>query len=149
LLIAPRHPERAKDVEKLLIKHGFLPVYISKLSPAPGSRLRTPDPLLSTSIYILDTIGQLVSFYNIADIVFVGGSLIKKGGHNILEPAALGKPVLCGPYMFNFRDIADLFIRHNAALMVRTQEELTEHILSLLASQGRVSELSNAAKRLI
>jgi len=142
LIIAPRHPERAAQVEKLIIQYNFKPVRISQLDPTP----QAPGP---TPIFILDTVGQLINYYAIADIVFVGGSLVKTGGHNILEPASLDKPVIFGAHMFNFRDIAELFLINNAAISVHNQEELKIKIIYLLQNPPRVTELTLRAKELI
>jgi 3-deoxy-D-manno-octulosonic-acid transferase len=142
LIIAPRHPERAAQVEKLIIQYNFKPVRISQLDPTP----QAPHP---TPIFILDTVGQLINYYAIADIVFVGGSLVKTGGHNILEPASLDKPVIFGAHMFNFRDIAELFLINNAAISVHNQEELKIKIIYLLQNPPRVTELTLRAKELI
>jgi 3-deoxy-D-manno-octulosonic-acid transferase len=141
LLIAPRHPERSVQVAGLVKKSGFQPVRTSQLGQAPyaGSR----------RIFILDTVGQLLSFYAAADIVFVAGSLVKKGGHNILEPASLAKPVLFGPFMFNFRDIADLFLEHQAALMVRNSQELEKNIRDLLTDPSLAQGFGQRARNLI
>ena len=141
LLIAPRHPERASDIEKLVEKNGFKPLLISKL-------LSTIDYRLST-IFILDTIGELLDYYAICDIVFVGGSLVKKGGHNILEPAALSKPIIFGPHTFNFRDIAQLYLKEQAAILAHNQQELKEGIKYLLANPNKKEELGRKAKDLI
>ncbi len=146
LLIAPRHPERSKEIEKIAIKYGFNPQRISQLtipSAAEGQANK------GQTIFILDTIGQLMNYYAIADIVFVGGSLVKKGGHNILEPAVLGKPILFGPDMFNFSDIADLFIAAKAALLVYNQEELKVKIKELLIDKTLALNLGQKAKELI
>ncbi|MBI4982578.1 MAG: 3-deoxy-D-manno-octulosonic acid transferase [Candidatus Omnitrophica bacterium] len=113
LLIAPRHPERAQEVSVLIKDSGFEPLRTSLLNPSNPSNSRNP-----TTIFVLDTIGELLNYYAIADIVFVGGSLIKKGGHNILEPASLAKPIIFGQYMFNFRDTAKLFLKNSAAIQV-------------------------------
>jgi len=125
LMIAPRHPERAKEVAKLVLFYGFTPAFISK----PSSRNQNKD---ERTIFILDTIGELKSFYAMADIVFVGGSLVKKGGQNILEPASLGRPVIFGPYMFNFREIVELFLKNKAAIMINNPQELKIKIKELL-----------------
>lgn len=143
LLIAPRHPERASDVEKVIIKYGFSPIRISSLSK-PLSNKDSENTVL-----ILDAVGQLLSYYAAADIVFVGGSLIKKGGHNILEPASAGKPVLFGPYMFNFRDIADLFLKQKAGILVRNKEELYTGIKNLLDDPGKMFNLGETARDLV
>ena len=143
LLIAPRHPERSREIERLALNYGFAVVFISGL-PAP--RVSAGQP---ATVFILDTIGQLMNFYAIADIVFVGGSLIKKGGHNILEPAVYGKPIIFGPWMFNFRDIASLFLKHRASLLVHNEGELKESIKNLLNNPAAAQELGRRAKELI
>jgi len=142
LLIAPRHPERAKEIEKIASKNDFSPIFISDLPLKAHTRNLKP-------VFILDSIGELVSFYAIADIIFVGGSLIKKGGHNILEPAGIGKPIIFGPYMFNFRDIASLFLENEAAILIHNKEELGINIRDLLNNPARTTELSRRAKALV
>ncbi|MGE5197675.1 MAG: 3-deoxy-D-manno-octulosonic acid transferase [Deltaproteobacteria bacterium] len=143
LLIAARHPERTQEVEKLVLSSGFKTRRISRLSGP------LEEGASGKTVFILDTVGQLLSFYALADIVFVGGSLAKKGGHNILEPAALGKPVLFGPQMFNFRDIADLFLENNAGILVEDEEELVPKIKALLRDPSGAEALSQNAGRLI
>ncbi len=142
LLIAPRHPERASQIENLIRKRGFKPLKISGLKRGRPSADKV-------SVFILDTIGELLSFYNIADIVFVGGSLVKKGGHNILEPAILAKPVLFGPHMFNFREISGLFLKQQAALLVKDKEELYLKIKDLLDNPSQIGLLSRKAGELL
>jgi 3-deoxy-D-manno-octulosonic-acid transferase len=88
-------------------------------------------------------------FYALSDIIFVGGSLVKKGGHNILEPASLGKPVIIGPHMFNFRQIAELFLKAGAVLSVSGPEELRDKIGSLLCDEKRMSELGGLAREIV
>jgi len=142
LLIAPRHPQRSGTIAKIVSRFGFRSVFVS------SSPLECPT-CITNPVFILDVLGQLVNFYSIADIVFVGGSLIKKGGQNILEPAVLEKPVLFGPYMFNFRDIADLFLSNKAAIMVTSQEELISNIVYLLNNPTQATEMGKRAARLI
>ncbi len=142
LLIAPRHPERTKVIEKLIIKYNLQPLSISQIGLRATSYELRP-------VFILDTIGQLMDYYAIADIVFVGGSLVAIGGHNILEPASLGKPVLFGPYMFNFRDIAQLFLVNKAAVLVNNKEELKQKIKDFLIHPEDAQYLSRNAKQLI
>lgn len=142
LLLAPRHPERAREAEKLVLSCGLGSVFISKLRGMIDDRR-------GTTVFILDTIGQLRDFYAVSDIVFVGGSLIKKGGQNILEPAALAKPIIFGPYMFNFRDIAELFLISGAAVLVKNKEELREKIKDLLLHPENALELGRRAKELL
>ncbi|HNX80842.1 MAG TPA: 3-deoxy-D-manno-octulosonic acid transferase [Candidatus Omnitrophota bacterium] len=139
--IAPRHPERAFEIEKLLLKEGFAPVRISRLGNAPVSSSQG-------AVYILDMIGVLMNYYAIADLVFVGGSLVKKGGHNIVEPASLAKPVMTGPYLYNFRDIADLFIRTGACVVVSNQD-IAQVARDLLRDIRRRQALGEAGKQVV
>jgi len=142
LIIAPRHPERSKQVGKTVSKYIFCSQFISSFS-------RPSIACATKSVFILDVIGRLIDFYSIADIVFVGGSFIKKGGHNILEPASLAKPVMFGPHMFNFRDIADLFLSNKAAILVNDEEEIKTKIAYLLNNPSAAAELGENAKQLI
>jgi len=146
LLLVPRHPERAAAVAGLTKKFNFYAQRVSLLNETTPACLSDRQ---ETTVFILDTVGELLSFYNIADIVFVGGSLVEIGGHNILEPAALGKPVMFGPHMFNFRDIADLFLSEKAALLVHNQEELKTRIRYLLNNPSAAAQLVQRAQELI
>ena len=140
LLIAPRKPERAKEVAIIARECGFDYQLISEMGI---------QKVQSPIVFILDTIGKLVSFYAIADIVFMGGTLIKKGGHNIIEPAALGKPILYGPNMSNFRDISGLFIENNCAIMAHDQKELKDRISFLLDNPQSAASLGKRAQALV
>jgi len=146
LIIAPRHPQRCASIEKLVNNFPGLKAYrislISRLNAGSKDSTRRP-------VFILDTIGQLMNFYIISDLVFVGGSLVQTGGHNILEPASLGKPVLFGKYMFNFREIAEVFIKNNAGLMVKDSGELEESLKDLLADKNRILQLGRAGREII
>jgi 3-deoxy-D-manno-octulosonic-acid transferase len=159
LLIAPRHPQRATDIEKTIIKYGFNPVRLSRLEGIQLGRLSglPVEPLnrLSDSatqrlgVFILDTIGQLNSFYAISDIVFVGGSLVKKGGQNILEPASFEKAVIFGPYMFNFREIAQLFLSNEASIQIQNEAQLTRQITYLLKNPAGMSQMGKRAREIV
>lgn len=142
LLIAPRHPERSRDIIKIASRLGFRGTPLSSL---PAS---CPTCIPKT-IFILDVIGELVHFYDIADIVFVGGSMVKKGGHNILEAAVRGKPIIFGPHMFNFRDIADLFLDGKAAVMAHGEGDLIIHITRLLNNPVEMAALGARAKLIV
>jgi len=141
LLIAPRHPERSKDIAVLVNKMKFMPVLVSNLPLAGCAGL-------NNSIFILDIIGELFNYYACSDIVFIGGSLVKAGGHNILEPASLKKPVIFGPYMFNFRDIVDLFIRSDAGMMISDSQGLCLKIKELLSSDLMARNFGERAYKL-
>jgi len=142
LLIAPRHAERREEIAKLAADKGFMPVFISSISAACPSCINRP-------VFILDTIGELLNYYSAADIVFVGGSMVPKGGHNILEPASLKKPVIFGPYMFNFREISRLFLSHQAALVAADSRELAAKVKEILESEFLSKELGQRAYELI
>ncbi|MDD3987447.1 MAG: 3-deoxy-D-manno-octulosonic acid transferase [Candidatus Omnitrophica bacterium] len=140
LLLAPRHPDRADKIATLVRHFGFKPCRIS---------LSQPKEALKDTVFILDTVGELITFYAAADIVVVGGSLVKRGGQNILEPASLGKPVIFGPHMFNFRDIAAEFLKSNAALQALTPEDLLSIIKELLGDKPKIIELARNSKEVI
>ncbi len=135
LLLAPRHPERVPEVERLVRERGLEPVRRSEL---PKSQARG-------AVIILDTVGELAQVYRLATVVFVGGSLIPTGGHNMLEPAMLRKPVLFGPHTTNFRESAERLVRGGGALVVRDGSELEAELSTLLADGGRRDKMGEAA----
>lgn len=143
LLLAPRHPERSSDVAGMIKKLGFEPFRVSELNS------RSQKPSAAQPVFILDTVGQLMNYYAAADIVFVGGSLVKKGGHNILEPALFAKPIISGPHMSNFRDITELFIFNKACVLAHNEQELAAQVKRLLEDSGARAELGKNAQRLI
>ena len=140
LILAPRHPERAEEAMKLARRQGFEAVLRTGLS------LETPP---DARVVVLDTIGELPRLFQLATLVFVGGSLVPAGGHNILEPAVFGKPILFGPNMQNFREIAELFVRHRAALQVHTEAELERALVALLEDPVKCASLGAAARALV
>ena len=142
LLIAPRHPERSRQLSGLAASYGFMPVFIFGISGVCPT-------CINRAVFILDTIGELFNYYAASDIVFIGGSLIKKGGHNILEPASLRKPVIFGPYMANFREISELFLVNQAALMAKNSQELVSKVKDLLNSNLLAKGLVERAYELI
>ncbi len=83
-------------------------------------------------MFLVDTLGELQMFYAAADVAFVGGSLVPIGGHSLLEPAVLGRPILSGPHTHNGQDVADLLIQNGALRIVRSQEELAQRLLAWL-----------------
>ena len=98
---------------------------------------------------ILDTIGELAQLFQVATVVFVGGSLVDAGGHNILEPAVFGKPIVFGPHMDNFAEIARTFLDNGAAVQVRSGRELESALLELLGDPVRRASLGAAARALV
>jgi 3-deoxy-D-manno-octulosonic-acid transferase len=136
LLLAPRHPERADEVEEIIRGRGLAAVRRSRLSgDAP-----------SGAVVILDTVGELAALYALAEVVFVGGSLVPIGGHNLLEPAMHGKPVLTGPYTSNFREGAELLQQGGGAFVVKDAPEL-ERVLSRLLEDPALARRTGEAAR--
>ena len=118
-ILAPRHRERFPVVGKLLSDSSWNVVRRSEWSG---------EALVPGTLLLLDTIGELASLYAIADLAFVGGSLVPRGGHNILEPAQFGKPIVIGPHHENFRDIITIFRRADAVRIVDSQKLATEFV---------------------
>jgi 3-deoxy-D-manno-octulosonic-acid transferase len=140
LIIAPRKPERFGDVERLVRRAGW--------NVARRSELRVDaDP--RHDVVILDTIGELAQLFHVATVVFVGGSLVDAGGHNILEPAVFGKPIVFGPHMHNFAEISQTFLDNGAAIQVRAPRELETVLLELLGDPVRRASLGAAARALV
>jgi len=140
LVIAPRHPERFGDVERICRQEGLATIRRSELPIDAEPR---------ADAVILDTIGELAQVYQVATAVFVGGSLVPWGGHNILEPAVFGRPIVFGPHMQNFAEIAAVFLGNDAAMQVRSGRELEEVMVSLMADPVRRASLGAAARALV
>jgi len=140
LIIAPRKPERFDDVERLARRAGW--------NVARRSELRV-DAEPRNDVVILDTIGELAQLYQVGTLVFVGGSLVDSGGHNILEPAVFGKPIVFGPHMQNFAEIAATFLDNGAAIQVKNGRELETTLLDLLGDPVRRASLGAAARALV
>jgi 3-deoxy-D-manno-octulosonic-acid transferase len=139
LVLAPRHASRFDEVVELARARGL---EVARRT-MPDSSPSRPD------VIVLDTLGELASVYAEADYVFVGGSLASWGGHNIIEPASKGKPVLFGPNMQNFADIARLFLDADAALQIGSEAELEKALRELIARPERSRELVANARRVI
>ncbi len=121
LILVPRHPERFATVNTLCNKQGF------NTATRSSGELCTPE----TTLFLGDTLGDLMLLYATADVAFVGGSFIMLGGHNVLEPAALGKPGLTGPNFFNFMDITQKLISAEAVWQVNSADELAQRVSQL------------------
>lgn len=144
LLIAPRHPERFTAVAELLAGTDWKFARRSALKAASDA-----------DVILLDSIGELAALYQFAALVFVGGSLVPKGGHNILEPALYGKPIIVGPYMENFREITNEFLRHEAVIQLKQTDayeltgELIETFARLLNDKQLAQELGQNAQQTV
>jgi 3-deoxy-D-manno-octulosonic-acid transferase len=134
LVLAPRHPERLDEVEALVRTRGLTVVRRSRVSSGSGDE-----------VILLDTMGELASLYAVADVIFVGGSLVPSGGHNVVEAALQSKAVVFGPHMGNFRDTAALLLREAAAVQVKDGPELATVLGRLLADEPSRHALGRAA----
>ena len=138
LVLIPRHPERFGLVRELVRKRG-----LSVVSRTQG------EPAGDAAVFLGDTMGEVPVFYAASDVAFVAGSLVPIGGHNLLEPAALGVPVITGPHNFNAQDIADLFMEMGACRRVETPEELADVISDLLSNPEEAARLGRAGQQVL
>lgn len=141
LVLAPRHPGRAEVVGQILTSRGLNWIKRTSLDGSGGS-MRSGDVLL------VDTVGELLKLYAAADVVFVGGSLVPVGGHNVLEAALLKKPVLFGPHMENFREIARLVTEAGGGKRIRASE-LSDELYALLHDPESMQTMGVAGYNLL
>ena len=121
LLIAPRHPERFKEIYNMSCGHGFTTELRSQLTTLHAN----------TEVVVIDSLGELINFYQLSDYAFVGGSLVPVGGHNVLEPIVVEVPAFCGPYMNNSKEICRDLRAAGAIVMVKSADELITAIISM------------------
>lgn len=134
LMIAPRHLERLESIAGLVARRGYAPQHWSGFTAWRENQ-----------ITLVDSVGNLPRLYSLADFVFVGGSFVKRGGHNILEPAAWGKPIFFGPFMENYSSIAEATEREGAAIRVASGVELAAHIETLIHDPARAAAMGRRA----
>lgn len=140
LILAPRNPERFAEVEQLARSEGWKVARRSDLAIDAEPRV---------DVVLLDSIGELATLYQVATVVFVGGSLVATGGHNVLEPAVFGKPIVFGPHMENFFEIADTFVTNGGGVQVSGARELEDVFVSLMSDPVRRARLGAAARALV
>jgi 3-deoxy-D-manno-octulosonic-acid transferase len=138
--LAPRHPERFDAVARILTQAGGM---VWRRSQLRG------DEELRSGVLLLDSLGELGSIYSIADVAFVGGSMVARGGHNILEPASYGKAIVVGPHTENFRDIVELFRQNKAVVIANDEAELAHAFQMLLRDLKERRELGTRAAALV
>jgi 3-deoxy-D-manno-octulosonic-acid transferase len=146
LILAPRHPARFDEVAQILTETGCSytrRTHLASQEQEISSQVAAPQVLL------LDTIGELAGILEMADVVFMGGSLVPTGGHNILEAAYWAKPVVFGPHMENFQDIARLFLEANACVQVQDAEELAQSVLKLFGDRAACHRLGERGKQVL
>jgi 3-deoxy-D-manno-octulosonic-acid transferase len=164
LLLAPRHPERFDEVARLIGRSGFTFARRSQLRGSLGSTVRRSAPgdaeLHGNSsddapdVVLLDTIGELAYVYRFASVVFVGGSLVPRGGHNIIEPAGFAKPILVGPHIENFRQIVEDFAREDAVVQItgvggEAAKGLAKELIGLLSDGERARAMGKRARDIL
>jgi len=139
LVLVPRHPERFEDVANLLLRRGVKTV------------LRTAKTACDeiTEVFLGNTMGELPLFYAASDVAFVGGTLVSVGGHNLLEPAALGKPIVTGPHLFNTQDIADMFTTVGASTIVHNAAELASRLQLLISDRDLAELVGNKGREIV
>lgn len=139
LIIVPRHPERFDRVSALSQRAGFKTLRRSEHRPCSSD----------IQVLVVDTMGELPLFYGASDVAFVGGSLVPHGGHNLLEPAALGRAVITGPHYFNFHEITKQFLDAKAAIEVTDTSTLAEAVIRLLQKSQQRAKMGEAGLQLI
>ena len=142
LVLAPRHPERFQTVESLLPTYRY-----AKASEWGTRRNDGPDTPSNIDIVLLDTIGDLAAAYGIASVAFIGGSLVKQSGHNPLEPAQFGVPIVMGPSFENFRDIVAKMQEAGGLLVVKDKDELEMAFVELLTDRERAKAMGERGRR--
>ncbi|MGZ4993098.1 MAG: lipid IV(A) 3-deoxy-D-manno-octulosonic acid transferase [Methylobacter sp.] len=139
LVIVPRHPERFDEVKRLCERHRLRAI------------MRTSYEICyqDVDVYLADTMGELKMLYAASDVAFVGGSMVPIGGHNILEAAAVGVPVLFGPYMANFKEIAEGVLRQDAAIQCQDSTEIVNAMIALYADSAYRQSLAEKGKTFV
>ena len=140
LVLAPRHPERFAEARACAEAAGYH-VHARSELPVGG------DP--EATIVLLDTMGELARLFRIASTVFIGGSLVPAGGHNLLEPAAFGNAIVVGPHMENFAEVTEQFVTQQAAVQVQNEAELEQTLVDLMRDGVRRAGLGAAARALV
>lgn len=169
LILVPRHKERFDEVANLVERDFSLPLVrrsrlfevpasagvgvtdsasVVRARPLEGSTLQVSGPA-EKPVLLLDTLGELSACWGLAQIAFVGGSLTQRGGQNMMEPAGYGAPVLFGPNTWNFKDVVELLLAADAAIVVRNSTELTARLEDLLSDPTRTAELGDRAQHLV
>lgn len=140
LIVVPRHPERFQQVYELCISSGYSTLKRSEISSSQQENV---------DILVGDSMGEMMLYYYLSDVVVMGGTFVPNGGHNILEPAALGLPIFYGPSMFNFRTINALFLRHQAAVQVNDKSALYNVLLEYFKNSQSLEKMGNNALEII
>jgi len=146
MILAPRHPNRCEAVGQLLQSHAISFVRRSALKE---NETEFAPQVTAAEVVLLDTIGELAGLFQVADVVYMGGSLVPTGGHNILEPAHWAKAVVFGPHMENFHETAELFLAERAAFQVQDSAGLGPCVLALLDDDRLRHQTGRQAKQVL
>lgn len=139
LILVPRHQERFDKVHDLLLHNN-----LATITCASEKKIAK-----TTQVFLGDTMGHLFDYYTVSNVAFVGGSLVATGGHNVLEPIALGIPVITGPHTFNFTEIINLLLKQKATIQISRLSELQADIFSLLHDPKRCQSMAQNAKNIL
>lgn len=139
LILVPRHPERSAKIAQLIGKFN--------LDFSLSSNLATKEFVSTTQVLIVDELGVLMTYFATVDIAFVGGSLIPHGGHNLLEPACLGLPIMSGPNLRNFQQISELLLKNESLILVNNSAEMFNQLKNYLASKEKFLSMGARAKQ--
>lgn len=139
LVLVPRHPERADEVEQVCRRHGFHVLRRSRAGPGSVPR----------DVYVVDTLGELTGFFAASDLAFIGGSLVPVGGHNMVEASSLGVAVVFGPWLFNFQEISQQLLEHDAARKVENAEDLAATVTTLLGDANLRHEIGQRGRQFV
>jgi len=150
LAIIPRKPERFDEVAQLITQNGFPIIRYSEIKNAASEK----SPIINNqssidSVILGDTMGDLRKFYSLADIIFVGRSLVPMGGSDMMEAAALGKCTIFGPYAFNFQQAVDVLLADNGAIMVKDADELTQTMQKCLSEPAFAATIARNGQEII
>ncbi|MFW6279375.1 MAG: 3-deoxy-D-manno-octulosonic acid transferase, partial [Bacillota bacterium] len=137
LIVAPRHVERSSEIKELFAHSGLQVVRKSKRQDRDQQ-----------DVIILDTVGELADIYSLATVTFVGGTFVRKGGHNFLEPAIYGKPVLFGPHDFNFKQLTEILLDYQVGIKLQNEDEFIQEVISLIEDRERLSSIAEKARQM-
>jgi len=140
LVLAPRHPPRTDAVERFVLAAGLDAVRLSQVAASANRR---------SDVLLVDSVGELTRLYRLASVAFVGGTLVPVGGHNLLEPAAMGVPVLFGAHTENVREMADALLHAGGGLQVANAGELATVVARLLADRSERDRMGDNAKKFL
>jgi len=149
LILVPRHQERFEEVAELVKSYDLSLLRRTETNSEQDVSIPPCDGNHESPVILLDTLGELNACWGLADVAFVGGSLTRRGGQNMIEPAAYGAAVVFGPNTWNFRDVVEMLLNQGAARVVADQEELTSTVGELLRDRAAAAKQGQTAQQLV